>query len=56
MKCIKDLEGIKIGGQNTTSIIYADDTALIADFEEKLQLLIERLVGASVQKGLKLNA
>ena len=56
MKSIRDLEGIKIGGQNITSIRYADDTALIADSEDKLQLLIERLVGASEQKGLKLNA
>ena len=37
-------------------IIYADDTALIANSREKLQLFIERLVEASERNGLKLNA
>ena len=56
MRSMRDLEGIKVGGQNLNFIRYADDTALIADSEEKLLLLIERLVEASEQKGLKLNA
>ena len=56
MRSIRDLEGIKVGGQNLNSIRNADDTALIADSKEKLQLIIERLVEASEQKGLKLNA
>ena len=40
MRIIRDLEGINIGGQKISSIRYADDTALIADSEDKLQLLI----------------
>ena len=56
MREIRDLEGIKVGGQNLNCIRYADDTALIADSREKLQVLIQRLVGASEHKGLKLNA
>ena len=44
MRAIEDLEGIKIGGTNITNIRYADDTALIADSESKLQALVDCLV------------
>ena len=53
MRAIEDLEGIKIGGRNITNVRYADDTALIADSESKLQCLIECLVRKSKVKGLK---
>ena len=52
----RDLEGIKVGGNNLNCLIYADDTALMADSNEKLQFLIKRLVEGSEQEGLKLNA
>ena len=56
MRSIGDLEGIKFGGQNPNFVRYVDGTALIADSKENLQILIERLVEASEEKGLKLNA
>ena len=51
----EDLEGIKIGGRNLTNIRYADDTALIADSESKLQALVDCLVRESSVKGLSVN-
>ena len=55
MRAIEDLEGIKIGGTNITNIRYADDTALIADSESKLQALVDCLVRESIMKGLSVN-
>ena len=55
MREIEDLEGIKIGGTNITNIRYADDTALIADSESKLQALVDCLVRESNMKGLSVN-
>ena len=50
-----ELEGINIGGKNVNDIRYADDTVLLADSAEKLQCLVEALVRASEQYGLKLD-
>ena len=55
MRDVTDLEGIKIGGRNINNIRYADDTALIADSEEKLKSLVQALVRASEERGLRLN-
>ena len=55
MRTVEDLEGIKIGGRNLTNIRYADDTALIADSESKLQALVDCLVRESSVKGLSVN-
>ena len=55
MREIKDLEGIRIGGKNITNVRYADDTALIADSEVKLQSLVDCLVRESNRKGLNVN-
>ena len=38
-----DLKGMKVGGVNINNIRYADDMVLIADTEEKLQRLVDRL-------------
>ena len=40
---IKEEDGIKIAGKNINSIRYADDTVLIADSEEKLQNVLQRV-------------
>ena len=50
-----DLEGIKVGGMNINNIRYADDTVLIADTEEKLQRLVDRLDVECRGVGLKIN-
>ena len=55
MRELEDLDGIKFGGRNLNNIRYADDTVLIADSEEKLQCLVQALVTASGERGLKLN-
>lgn len=34
---------------------YADDTVLIADSEEKLQRLVDKLVESCERKGLRIN-
>ena len=52
---LKDIEGIKVGGHNINNIRYADDTVLVADTEEKLQRLVNRLQEACNRKGLKIN-
>ena len=44
MRELEGLEGIRVGGRNITNIRYADDTALIADSETKMQFLVNTLV------------
>ena len=55
MRAMEDLEGIKIGGKNITNVRYADDTALIADSESRLQALVDCVVRESNAKGLNVN-
>ena len=55
MRKLEDLEGISVGGRNITNIRYADDTALIADSEAKMQALVNTLVMESERRGLKVN-
>ena len=52
---MKQLDGIKIGGGNINNIRYADDTILLADTEERLQELIDRLDEEGRAIGLKIN-
>ena len=47
--------GIKIGGRNINNLIYADDTALMAESKEKLKSLLMRVKKESERAGLKLN-
>ena len=55
MRELEDLEGVRVGGRNITNIRYADDTALLADSEPKMQCLVNTLVSESLRKGLKVN-
>ena len=52
---MEQLDGIKIGGRNINNIRYADDTVLLADTEERLQELIDRLDEEGRAIGLKIN-
>ena len=52
---MEQLDGIKIGGGNINNIRYADDTVLLADTEERLQELIDRLDEEGRAIGLKIN-
>ena len=47
--------GIKISGRNINNFIYADDTTLIAQSDEKLKSLLMKLKVESEKVGLKLN-
>ena len=55
IRTLGDSPGIKINGENINNIRYADDTALIADSKENLQLLLDKIVTESERMGLYLN-
>ena len=46
--------GIKIAGRNISNLRYADDTTLMAEYEEKLKSLLMKMK-ESEKVGLKLN-
>jgi len=52
---ISTLQGFLIGGHNLNNLRYADDTVLIAESEEKLQEILDKVVEASEKKGLTIN-
>lgn len=54
-KEIKDLRGINIGGHNINNIRYADDTVLLAENENDLQILLNTIQVKSTQYGLDMN-
>ena len=47
--------GIKIAGRNINNLRYADDTALMAESEEELKILLMKVKEESEKVGLKLN-
>ena len=47
--------GIKIAGRNINSLIYADDTTLMAESENELKSLLMKVKEESEKVGLKLN-
>ena len=47
--------GIKIAGRNINNLRYADDTTLMAEYEEDLKSLLMKLKEESEKLGLKLN-
>ena len=55
MRDLRDMEGIKVGGVNINNIRYADDTAIVADSHDKLQILINALDQSSTERGLSIN-
>ena len=54
LRKIEDLNGFIISG-HVTNLRYADDTMLIADSEENMQALIDRVIVESEKIGLTLN-
>ncbi|XP_042868763.1 uncharacterized protein LOC122251128 [Penaeus japonicus] len=55
---LRELQGlvsVKIGGYNVSHIRYVDDTVLVADPAEKLQLLLDVTIRASEEEGLTVN-
>ena len=49
-------EGININGQNITNIRYADDTIILAESEQQLQHMIDKLDATCEQYGMAMNA
>ena len=47
--------GIKIAGRNINNLRYADDTTLMAEYEEELKSLLMKVKEESEKVGLKLN-
>ena len=47
MRHIKEMERIRVGGVNVNNLRYANDTALLADEEKKLQDLLDVVVTES---------
>ena len=47
--------GIKIAGRNINNLRYADDTALMANSEDKLKSFLMKVKEESEKAGLKLN-
>ena len=52
---LEDLKGLIIGGANITNHRYADDTVLVADSQDDLQMLLDRVVDESRKRGLTIN-
>ena len=55
-EALEDGEGININGQNITNIIYADDTIILAESEQQLQHMIDKLDATCEQYGMAMNA
>ena len=47
--------GIRIAGRNINNLRYADDTTLMAESEEELKSLLNKVKEESEKAGLKLN-
>ena len=47
--------GIKVAGENTNNLRYADDTTFMAESEEKLNSLLMKVKEESGKVGLKLS-
>ena len=54
-EALEDEEGVKLNGIGITNIRYADDTILIADSEDKLQTMLNKVVDACSNFGMELN-
>ena len=48
-------EGVKINGRRINNLRYADDTVIITESEEDLQLLLDDLYSKSKELGLTIN-
>ena len=47
--------GVHIGGRRLTNLRYADDIVLLAESEEELQKIVNRLDQVGSEKGLLIN-
>ena len=54
-EALEGIGGIKVGGESIKAIKYADDQAIIAENEEELQKMLERIVKTSEDYGMSVN-
>lgn len=54
-EALDDTRGIVIGGEQIKSIKYADDQAVMAQTEEELQIMLERISRAGQDHGMRIN-
>ena len=54
-RVLEELPGLSVGGKNINNFRYADDTALVADSEEKLQKIVNKVKEQSENLGLYMN-
>ena len=47
--------GIKIAGRNISNLRYADDTTIMAESKEELEILLVKVKEDNEETGLKLN-
>lgn len=55
-RVLNEVDGVKVGGFNITDLRYADDTALLAENETKLQEIITKVNEEGERMGMKINA
>ena len=55
LRKLAEMKVVHVGGKNINNFRYADDTVLIAESQEQLQELLDRVVNASRKKGLTIN-
>ena len=53
---IDNYPGLKVGGTNINNLRYADDTVLLAETENELQMLVSKVKEESEKVGLFMNA
>ena len=54
-RAINSVEGIKIGGMNINNLRYADDTALLAESEQNLQNILNKVNEEGEKFGMRIN-
>ena len=55
-EALEDENGININGQNITNIRYVDGTIILAESEQQLQRMIDKLDATCEQYGMAMNA
>lgn len=54
-RAINSVEGLKIGGMNINNLRYADDTALLAESEQNLQNILNKVNEEGEEYGMSIN-
>ena len=55
-RAIENEPGINIGGQNINNLRYADDTVLLAESEDQLKSILQKVNEKGKEFGMRMNA